>query len=236
MDFQKLTIRSQEAVAAAQDIARRRGNPEIAPDHLLLALLDQELFTDWQQLRPEAEQHVEALPSVQGGAQQPNASAAFARVLDRADEERARLEDDYISTEHLFLALEPAPRDEILKWIKAIRGNRRITSQDPEGTTGAPKFGRDLTEPRGEARPVIGRTRRSGRDQILAARRTTRWDRDPSGQDRDRQKGSRSVVAGDVLAQRDRKVWARHGALSPARVPRRIRGSSSRRCSPRSRR
>src|SRR6266566_417292 len=126
MDFQKLTIRSQEAVAAAQDIARRRGNPEIAPDHLLLALLDQELFTDWQQLRPEAEQRVEALPSVQGGAQQPNASAAFARVLDRADEERARLEDDYISTEHLFLALEPVPRDEILAWIKQIRGGQRV--------------------------------------------------------------------------------------------------------------
>jgi ATP-dependent Clp protease ATP-binding subunit ClpB len=52
MDFQKLTIKSQEAVAAAQDIARRRGNPEITPDHLLLALLDQDLFADWQQLRP----------------------------------------------------------------------------------------------------------------------------------------------------------------------------------------
>ena len=82
MDFQKLTIKSQEAVAAAQDIARRRGNPELTPDHLLLALLDQELFTDWQQLRAEAERSVDALPSVQGGAQQPNASAAFARVLD----------------------------------------------------------------------------------------------------------------------------------------------------------
>ena len=117
MDFNRLTIKSQEAVAAAQDIARRRGNPEVTPDHLLLALLDQDLFADWQQLRPEAERRVDLLPSVQGGSQQPNASTAFARVLDKADEDRARLEDDYVSTEHLFLALEPAPRDQILKWI-----------------------------------------------------------------------------------------------------------------------
>jgi ATP-dependent Clp protease ATP-binding subunit ClpB len=82
MDFNKLTIKAQEAVAAAQDLARRRGNPEVTPDHLLLALLDQELFADWQGLRPEAERKVDALPSVQGGRQQPNASAAFARVLD----------------------------------------------------------------------------------------------------------------------------------------------------------
>src|SRR6185503_12941135 len=94
VDFQKLTIKSQEAVAAAQDIARRRGNPELTPDHLLLALLDQDLFADWQQLRPDAERRADALPSVQGGSQQPNASAAFARVLDQADEDRARLEDD----------------------------------------------------------------------------------------------------------------------------------------------
>ena len=54
MDFNKLTLKSQEAVAAAQEIARRRGNPEIVPDHLLAALLDQELFGAWQGLRPEA--------------------------------------------------------------------------------------------------------------------------------------------------------------------------------------
>src|SRR5436190_970252 len=101
MDFNKLTIKSQEAVAAAQESARRRGNPEVTPDHLLLALLDQELFTDWQGLRAEAERKVAALPAVQGGAQQPTVSTALSRVLDRADEERRRLEDDYVSTEHL---------------------------------------------------------------------------------------------------------------------------------------
>src|SRR4051794_22278204 len=110
MDFQRLTIKSQEAVASAQDIARRRGNPEIVPDHLLLALLDHDLFADWQGLRPEAERRVDALPAVQGGGQQPSVSAAFSRLLDRADDERKQLEDDYVSTEHLFLALEAAPR------------------------------------------------------------------------------------------------------------------------------
>ena len=127
MDFNKLTIKSQEAVAAAQDAARRRGNPEVTPDHLLLALLDQELFADWSGLRAEAEQKVAALPAVQGGQQQPNASPAFARVLDRAEDEQRRLEDDYISTEHLFLALEPVPRDE----IEAASASRRRTPRAP---------------------------------------------------------------------------------------------------------
>ena len=81
MDFNKLTIKSQEAIAAAQDDARRRGNPELTPDHLLLALLDQELFADWQGLRPDAEARVDALPAVQGGRQQPNASAAFTDIV-----------------------------------------------------------------------------------------------------------------------------------------------------------
>src|SRR6266571_9523861 len=133
MDFNKLTIKSREAIAAAQEDARRRGNPELYPKHLLLALLDQPLFADWQGLRADVEQKLAARPAVQGGQQQPGVSAAFARVLDRADEERAQLEDDYVSTEHLFLALDPIPRKEILAWIEKVRGGQRVTSQDPEG-------------------------------------------------------------------------------------------------------
>src|SRR5215203_4344175 len=135
MDFNKLTIKSQEAVAAAQELARRRGNPEIYPEHLLLALLDQDLFADWQHLRPEAERRLATRPTASGGAQQPIVSAAFSRVLDAADEERGKLEDDYVATEHLFLALEPAPREEILAWIREVRGGQRVTSQDPRGTS-----------------------------------------------------------------------------------------------------
>src|SRR5436305_13274562 len=135
MDFNKLTIKAQEAVAAAQELARRRGKPEIYPEHLLLALLDQDLFADWQGLRADAEQRLAARPSASGAENlQPQVSNAFRTVLDRADKERAQLEDDYVSTEHLFLALEPVPRDEILAWIKKVRGGQRGTSQDPEGS------------------------------------------------------------------------------------------------------
>jgi ATP-dependent Clp protease ATP-binding subunit ClpB len=175
LDFNKLTIKSQQAIAAAQDDARRRGNPELTPDHLLLALLDQDLFADWQGLRADAERKVAALPSVQGGQQQPNASAAFSRLLDEADEERRRLEDDYVSTEHLFLALEPVPRAEIEAWIQKVRGGQRVTTQDPEGTYQAlSKFGRDLTEAAEESKldPVIGRDEEIRRVIQILSRRT----------------------------------------------------------------
>jgi ATP-dependent Clp protease ATP-binding subunit ClpB len=175
MDFSKLTIKSQEAIAAAQDDARRRGNPEVSAEHLLLALLDQELFADWQGLRADAEQKVDALPSVQGGRQQPNASTAFARVLDKADAERKALEDDFVSTDHLFLALAPVPREEILAWIRKVRGGQRVTSQDPEGTYQAlQKFGRDLTEAAEEGKldPVIGRDEEIRRVIQILSRRT----------------------------------------------------------------
>jgi len=90
MDFNKLTLKSQEAVAAAQELARRMGNPELYPEHLLLALLDQELpqqlVPDSAELRAQAEAALRAKPSVQGMQQQPNVSAAFSRVLDKAAE------------------------------------------------------------------------------------------------------------------------------------------------------
>src|SRR6187397_766162 len=105
MDFNKLTVRSQEAVAAAQELARRAGNPELYPEHLLLALLDQELVQqlvpDAAALRAETESRLAAKPAIQGASQQPTAGAAFSRILDDAFDEAKKLEDDYISTEHL---------------------------------------------------------------------------------------------------------------------------------------
>ncbi len=179
MDFTKLTIKSQEAVAAAQELARRNGNPELYPEHLLVALLDQELprelVPDADALRAEAEATLAAKPTIQGAQQQPNVSAAFSKVLDRAFDEAKKLEDDYVSTEHLLLALDVVPRDRLEAKIKAVRGGQRVTSQDPEGTYQAlEKFGRDLTAAAeaGKLDPVIGRDEEIRRVIQVLSRRT----------------------------------------------------------------
>src|SRR5687768_1731198 len=179
MDFNKLTIKSQEAVGAAQELARRAGNPELYPEHLLLALLDQELVRqlvpDAAALRAETEATLAAKPAIQGASQQPVAGAAFSRVLDKAFDEARKLEDEYVSTEHLLLALDVVPRDELLARIEQVRGGQRVTSQDPEGTYQAlSKFGRDLTEAaeQGKLDPVIGRDEEIRRVIQVLSRRT----------------------------------------------------------------
>src|SRR4051794_9565592 len=179
MDFNKLTLKSQEAVSAAQELARRMGNPELYPEHLLLALLDQELpqqlVPDAAELRAQAEAALRGKPSVQGMQQQPNVSAAFSRVLDQAADEARRMEDDYVSTEHLLLGLDVVPREQLEAKIKAVRGGQRVTSQDPEETYQAlEKFGRDLTQAAedGKLDPVIGRDEEIRRVIQVLSRRT----------------------------------------------------------------
>src|SRR5438128_959356 len=220
MDFNKLTIKSQEAVAAAQELARRMGNPELYPEHLLLALLDQELpqqlVPDPAELRAQAEAALSAKPSVQGMQQQPNVSAAFSRVLDKAADEAKRMEDDYVSTEHLLLALDVVPRDQLEAKIKAVRGGQRVTSQDPEETYQAlEKFGRDLTAAAedGKLDPVIGRDEEIRRVIQVLSRRTKNNPvliGDPGvGKTAIAEGLAQRVVAGDVPeGLKGRRVWA----------------------------
>jgi ATP-dependent Clp protease ATP-binding subunit ClpB len=183
MDFNKLTIKSREAVGAAQELARRNGNPEIDADHLLVALLDQELVRtlveragqDPASLRAEADARLRSKPRIQGAAQQPQISAAFSRVLDEASDEARQLGDEYVSVEHLLLALGALDRGRLLEALEQVRGGQRVTTEDPEGTYQAlEKFGRDLTElaEQGKLDPVIGRDEEIRRVIQVLSRRT----------------------------------------------------------------
>ncbi|HET9461120.1 MAG TPA: ATP-dependent chaperone ClpB [Gaiellaceae bacterium] len=183
MDFNRLTLKSQEAVAGAQELARRMGNPELTPDHLTIALLDQELprtLADRAgygagELRAEAEARLRQQPTTSGGSVQPQVSARFSRVLDRAADEMRGLGDEFVSVEHLLLALEVIPRDGLLAALQDVRGGQKVTSQDPEGSYQAlEKYGRDLTAlaEAGKLDPVIGRDEEIRRVIQVLSRRT----------------------------------------------------------------
>ena len=184
MDFQKLTQRSQEAVARAVELARRRGNPEVYPEHLTTALLEQDFpvallersSENVAELRAATDAALEARPAIQGGAaQQPQISTALSSVLDAAETEMGALGDEFVSAEHLVLALDLGDRDAVTDALAEIRGSRRVTTQNPEETYQAlEKFGRDLTEQAeaGKLDPVIGRDDEVRRVIQVLSRRT----------------------------------------------------------------
>jgi ATP-dependent Clp protease ATP-binding subunit ClpB len=183
MQFEKLTIKSQEALAEAQSQAGSRGHSRIEPAHLLQALLGQpegstvpvlqKLGIALEVLRANVERLLESIPKVSGGSQ-AQLSPALSRVLETALTEASSLKDEYVSTEHLLLALAAdgreavartlheagATRESLLQALASVRGGARVTDQDPESKYQAlEKFGRDLTDVarKGVLDPVVGR-------------------------------------------------------------------------------
>src|SRR6266481_5319105 len=196
--FDKLTLKAQEAMQAAQEMAARYGQQQVQPLHVLWALLAQgdgvvpplleKLGVSPTQLAGEVEKQVERLPKVSGGSEQYLSPEAN-KVLERAFEEAQRLKDEYVSTEHILLGIAAAKRDSggeilakhgvthetILQAMAAIRGSHRVTSQNPESTYRAlEQYGRDLTDlaRRGKLDPVIGRDEEIRRVMQILARRT----------------------------------------------------------------
>jgi ATP-dependent Clp protease ATP-binding subunit ClpB len=196
--FDKFTVKAQEALQGTQEIASRFGNQQLEPLHLLLALVEQaegivpslleRLGVAPAMVAKEAESAIEALPKV-GGAGEHFISPALKEVFDQAFKETDQFKDEFVSTEHLLLALARRPReaagrilaklgvthDAILKALVAVRGAHRVTDPNPEDKYQAlERYARDLTElaRRGKLDPVIGRDQEIRRVIQVLARRT----------------------------------------------------------------
>ncbi len=197
MDFNSFTQKSQQATLAGRDLATQRNHPYVEPTHLLAGLLSQTdgliypimagLGIHATDLTGPLDRALTAIPSVVGGGDVAFSPATL-EILDRADAERGALKDDYLSVEHILLALAASDdsvgdllrglgmtKDAMLGVLADVRGSQRITSQNPEDTF-APldKYGRDLTElaQQGKLDPVIGRDEEIRRTIQVLSRRT----------------------------------------------------------------
>ena len=197
--WDKFTLKSQEAIQKASSLANENGQPEVVPMHLLTALLEdkegiivpllQKVGIPTEQLFSSARQAVAGLPKVSGAASEPGLSTTMQRLLNDASKEAHDFKDEYVSTEHLLLALtqlkkDPAQmllaslgatREAILQGLTSVRGNQRVTDQNPEGKYQAlDRYAKDLTElaRRGKLDPVIGRDEEIRRVIQVLSRRT----------------------------------------------------------------
>ncbi len=198
MNIEKFTTKSKEALMSCQEIADRLGNPELTPLHLLAALLQQSdglipsLITGMNLqpavLQSRTAEAMNALPRVSGASGGASSSREFSRVLNKAGDDAGSMGDEFVSVEHLFMALleeggkaadllreAGITSQKLLEALKAVRGNQRVTSPDPEATFDAlNKYGRDLTlmARQGKLDPVIGRDEEIRRTIQILSRRT----------------------------------------------------------------
>jgi ATP-dependent Clp protease ATP-binding subunit ClpB len=197
--WEKLTVKSQQAMQQAQERAAEQGNPEIVPTHLLLALIEDregvipavlgKIGVPTERLENSLHQIEQKLPRVAGTSAQPGVGQALNKVVEQAFKEAANFKDEYVSTEHLLLGVarqkdDPAQdalaaigatHEIILQALTAVRGSQRVTDQNPEGKFQAlEKYGKDLTElaRRGKLDPVIGRDEEIRRVIQVLSRRT----------------------------------------------------------------
>ncbi len=195
----RFTEKTQEALLNAQTLAEQNGNSQVEPEHMLLALLDQgdgvvpqvlsKLNIAVGALRQQVNAEINKLPKVSGSTVQLSLGSRLRNVLVRAHDELGQFGDEYVSTEHILLALLQTgggaaqrlltntglTRDTLLQALREVRGSQRVTSQNPEGTYAAlEQYGRDLTElaRRGKLDPVIGRDEEIRRVIQILSRRT----------------------------------------------------------------
>jgi ATP-dependent Clp protease ATP-binding subunit ClpB len=199
LDPNKLTRKTGEALGAAQSLARELNHSQVTPEHLLAALVGQpesvvlpvleRIGASAKTVRDRVDDALGRIPKVYGEtAQQAQLSAEAYRVLEAADAERSTLGDDYLSTEHLLLAMSEVTggvgdllrgmgvsHDAVLGALQEVRGSHRVTSENPEEQYQAlEKYGRDLTEDarKGKLDPVIGRDEEIRRVIQVLSRRT----------------------------------------------------------------